>query len=217
MYQTNRDSGRNATAMILIGLGILFLIAQTFRLDFFGALWPAIVMLPGLAFLYFAVRGDKGAVGLAVPGAVITGTGVILFYQNITNHWESWAYVWSLYPVFVGLALTYIGRRTESEGQLKAGQGLIRWGLIAFVGLWIVFELLIFRGGSIFGNYLLPVVLIGAGLYLMLRRSTPEKVKIVYTEPEKPKPTNGHRPTPSEDLQAKIDEALAEPDEPKQN
>jgi hypothetical protein len=213
MNQSTHDAGRTIPALILIGVGVLFLLGQIFSFNFFGAAWPFIVIVPGLAFLYFAFTGGKGTAGLAVPGAIITGTGTILLYQNITNHWESWAYVWTLYPVFVGMALTYIGQKTENHDAHKAGQGLVRWGLIAFAGAWAFFELMIFRGGSLFGNFLLPVLLIGIGVWLLFRQNTTSKRKIYTVDvPDKPKNTNGHRS--SDDLQARIDAALAEPDEP---
>lgn len=213
MNYSTRDSRRTLPAVILIGMGVLFLLGQTFHFDFFGTFWPLFVMIPGFAFLYAAINGDQKTVGLAVPGAVITGTGVILLYQSITNHWESWAYVWSLYPVFVGMALSYIGQKTSKDGTYKAGQGLIRWGLIAFVGLWALFELVIFNGGGIFGSYLLPILLIGVGVWLLFRQNTTSKRKVFV--PEKPKHMNGNHSSYSDDLQKRIDEALAEPDEPK--
>jgi hypothetical protein len=212
MNQSTRDVGRTLPATILISVGVLFLLGQIFSFDFFGTIWPFIVVVPGLAFLYFALRGGNETVGLAVPGAIISGTGAILFYQNITNHWESWAYVWTLYPVFVGMALTYIGQKTENHDTHKTGQGLVRWGLIAFVGAWAFFELIIFNGGSVFGNFLLPTLLIGAGIWLLFRRNATSKRK-VFT-PEKPKHMNGSGSSHSDDLQARIDAALAEPDEP---
>jgi hypothetical protein len=214
MNQSNRDVGRTLPAVILISLGVLFLFGQIFSFNFFGTVWPFLVVIPGLAFLYFAISGGRGTVGLAVPGAIITGTGAILFYQNITNHWESWAYVWTLYPVFVGMALTYIGQRTENPDAHRAGQGLVRWGLIAFVGAWAFFELIIFNGGGALGNFLLPALLIGVGVWLLFRRNTPSRRKVYTVDvPAKPKNTNGHYT--NDDLQAKIDAALAEPDEPK--
>jgi len=213
MNQSNREVGRTLPAVILISLGVLFLLGQIFSFNFFGALWPFMVIIPGLAFLYFAVTGSKGTVGLAVPGAIITGTGAILFYQNITNHWESWAYVWTLYPVFVGMALTYISQRTENAEGHKVGQGLVRWGLIAFIGAWAFFELIIFNGGSALGSFLMPALLIGAGAWLLFRSNSPAKRKVFV--PEKPKHMNGSRSSYSDDLQKRIDEALAEPDEPK--
>src|SRR5687767_10207750 len=101
MSMIQQDRGRTITAVGLIGLGILFLLGQVFGFSLFSVLWPFFVILPGAAFLYGAFTGGKNAAGLAVPGSVITGTGLILLYQSLTNHWESWAYAWTLYPVFV--------------------------------------------------------------------------------------------------------------------
>lgn len=122
----NHNASRNAGAFILIGLGVLFLLAQIFNFSFLGTLWPLIVMLPGLVFLYIALTGGKQSAGFVFPGAIITGTGTILFYQNLTNHWESWAYAWTLYPVFVGMGLVFMGRRTGNEGQYQTGQNMMR-------------------------------------------------------------------------------------------
>lgn len=209
MNQVKRDLGRNVTAIILIGLGALFLLGQWFDFSLFGVFWPLLVLLPGAAFLYFAVISDRGAAGLAVPGAIIGGTGLVLMYQNLTGHWESWAYVWTLYPVFLGMSLSFIGRRTDNPQTARTGEGFIRWGLVAFIGMWALFELFLFGGNRFVGSTLLPLLLIGAGIYLLYRgRST---VPGIY---EKPKvSTNGHRRTPSQDLQTRIDEALREPDD----
>ena len=111
----------------------------------------------------------QGAASLAVPGAIVTGTGAILFYQNVTNHWESWAYAWALYPVFLGLALTFMGERSHNQSAINTGRGFVRWGGIAFVALWALFELVIFAGNRGIGNVLLPAFLIGAGLWMLLR------------------------------------------------
>jgi peptidoglycan/LPS O-acetylase OafA/YrhL len=214
MMNVKQDTSRNAGAYILIGLGVLFLAGQIFNFSFFGALWPLIVMIPGLVFLYFAFNGDKNAAGLVFPGTIITGTGAILFYQNITNHWESWAYVWALYPAFVGLGLIFMGRRTGDRNQEKTGREMVRWSTIAFAGFWALFELIIFGGDRIFGNILLPVVLIGAGLLMLFRRGdrlSAKRKSDDYVE-IKPKRTNGTH-SYSEELQAKIDAALAEPDD----
>ncbi len=211
MNESTRDPGRTLPAVILIGVGVLFLLGQIFSFSFLGAFWPFMVIIPGLAFLYFAVTGRRETAGLAIPGAIITGTGAILLYQNFTGHWESWAYIWTLYPVFIGMALTYVAQKNENRDALKAGQGLVRWGLIAFVGAWAFFELIIFNGGGAFGNFLLPALLIGAGVWLLFRQNTPSKRKVFV--PEKPKHMNGNHS--SDDLQSRIDEALAEPDEPK--
>ncbi len=162
--QISRNKPSGIAAYLLIGLGAFFLIAPSLGFSFFGTLWPFLIILPGAGFLYAAHNGGKNASGLAIPGAVVTGTGAILFYQNITGHWASWAYAWTLYPVFLGLALKYMGQRTGSENEIKAGDGFVRYGLMAFVIFALIFEVLIFNGGR-----LLPFLLIGAGLFMVWR------------------------------------------------
>ena len=205
------NTGRNTTAFALIGLGVAFLIAQITGFSFMGLLWPVFVMIPGVIFLYTALKGDSSKAGLAVPGAMITGTGAILFYQNLTDHWSSWAYIWALYPVFLGLALVFMGRRTDNERSIQTGDGFVKWGLVSFVGLWALFEIFIFGGNSQLVTTLVPLALIAAGIFVLLRGRSSEKTKPIYNG--KPKSSNGHRKTYTDDLQDKIDAALAEEDD----
>jgi hypothetical protein len=185
--------------------------AQLTGIGFLGALWPFFVLGPGAVFLYYAITGDSSKAGLAVPGAMITGTGAILFYQNLTGHWTSWAYIWALYPVFLGLALVFVGRRTHNERTLHTGDGFVKWGLLGFIGLWALFELFIFGGNSQLITVLVPLALIAAGVVLLTRNRTSNKPKSPVAE--KPKNVNGHRESHSETLQKQIDTALSEGDE----
>lgn len=210
-----QDRGRTITAVGLIGLGVLFLLGQVFGFSLFSVLWPFFVILPGAAFLYAAFTGGKKTAGLAVPGSVITGTGAILLYQSLTNHWESWAYAWMLYPVFVGLALSFMSSRFGDENLEKVGRGLVRWGGFAFLGSAAFFELIIQGGGGILGGLAAPVLLILAGAALLFGKGLggARKVKndtYVY-RPTKAKYTVSA--AVNEDLQRKIDAALAEEDE----
>ncbi len=208
------QSGRSGTGLLLIGIGGLFLLSQIFGFSPFGMIWPFFIILPGAIFLYAAYTGDKKKAGFAVPGAIITGTGAILLYQNITDHWASWAYAWTLYPVFLGLALSFMGKRTGETNTYQTGQGFIRWGSIAFIVAAAFFELVVFDHGA-FGNLLLPMVLIGAGAWMLMRGGKPsEKRKVsasVFTG-NGTKAKNGHSPVINERLQQQIDEALAEDD-----
>jgi hypothetical protein len=195
---------------LLIILGGFFLLGQVFRFNFFGSLWPFLIIAPGLAFLYAAINGDKRTVGLAVPGAIITGVGGILLYQNTTGHWESWAYVWILIPVFLGLSLMYMGRRTDNQREIATGRGFVKFGLMAFVGFWLLFEMFIFNGMGGIGRYLIPALLIGVGIYLLWGRRL-QGDNPVFSGPviykRKNVSLNGHDP-----LRKKIDEALDEID-----
>ncbi len=204
------SGGRQATALGLIGLGVLFLVVQNFGFSFMGLLWPLFVLAPGLVFLFAAIRGDRDKAGLIIPGAMVTGTGAILFYQNLTNHWASWAYIWALYPVFFGLAMVFMGRRTGSSEQTSVGDNFVKFGLLGFVGLWAVFELFIFGGNSAVVTTVMPLVLIGAGIFILMRGGDQARIKFGG---RKSKNNNGYHRAERDDLQAKIDAALAEDDD----
>ena len=219
MVQSQRHS---FGAFALIGLGVLFLVGQVFNInvwEIIGFSWPVFVMIPGVIFLGLALVGDSKAAGFAVPGAVITGTGAILWFQNATDNWQSWAYIWALYPVFVGLALMFMGRRQANDKQYTTGRGLVTWGFIAFLSFAAFFELLIFGGSGALTRYLLPAILIGAGGFMLLRGRIAGSEKRKVSDVEFSFSGNGkHKPerqpmTQSERLRQQIDDALAE-DEP---
>jgi hypothetical protein len=220
MNAISQDRGRSITAFSLIGLGVLFLLSQIFGFSLLSILWPLFIIVPGAAFLYFALTGDKKMSGLAVPGTVITGTGLILLFQSITHHWESWAYAWTLYPVFVGMALTFMGTRMEDAGTYKAGRGLVRFGGIAFVVAAAFFELFIFNGGGFLSSLALPLVLMGIGAAMLFGRglggsmSRKSKNDDFAFSGRKSKPKYVVSADVNPDLQRKIDAALAEEDEP---
>lgn len=199
------NTKNSTTGMLLVGVGVFFFLAQIFGFNPFESIWPVFVILPGAAFLYSAYNGDKRKSGLAIPGAVIGGTGVILLYQSLTGHWESWAYAWTLYPVFVGFALRFMGERTGEENTRHTGQELIRWGGTAFIIGAAFFELVVFDHGPL-GNIMLPLLLIGAGAWLLMRgnkqgASGKRKIDVPLYRSAKAK---------NDRLQQQIDEALAE-------
>lgn len=167
----SQDTGRAIAGVGLIAVGGMFLFAQVTGINFLGVAWPLLVLIPGLVFLVIALRSDnEETAGLIFPGIVVTGTGVILSYQNMTNHWESWAYIWTLYPVFVGMAMRFVGYRTQNPEVARVGKVMMLVGTTAFVGLAALFELFIFNGGSIgIIAPLIPVVMIGAGVFLLVR------------------------------------------------
>ena len=207
---TAEREGRPVLAIGLIALGVLVFMGQLTGFGgMFSTFWPLFVAIPGLAFLYFAYTGDKKTAGLAVPGTVITGTGLILFYQNITGHWQSWAYVWTLYPLFVGLALRFMAQRTGDEGTQKASGVLMRIGAVGFIIGAVVFELMLFNHGGIFGNLALPIVLIAIGGFMLFanKKSGYSGKHYAGNFYRNGKYKNSDR------LQQQIDEALAEDDE----
>ena len=155
-----------AFGLILLLVGAFFLAAQFFpeirdivRIDY---AWPLWVVGVGMVFLVMAVA--VRAPGLAVPASIIAGIGGILYYQNATGAWESWAYAWTLIPGFVGVGVFIMnlleGRFSQA---FREGIGPILVSLIMF-GLFSSF-----LGGPTAFNQLWPLLLIGLGLWIMLR------------------------------------------------
>jgi len=171
--KTNRS---NSSALIggslLIAFGLLAALQQLFRDVFTWSLvWPIIVIVFGGMFFAGMFAGGRGVSGLAVPGSIITGIGLLLFYQNLTGHWESWSYGWTLIVLFVGVGIYIMGLYAGDAGQKAAGQSVMRVGFILFVIFGAFFEL-IFSGGSALGmsNLLFPILLIVLGAYLIVTR-----------------------------------------------
>lgn len=181
MDQDNRNVLRVVGGVALVVLGALFLLFQALSVNIWGIAWPLFIIVPGLLFFVGMVAGGRGAGGLAIPGSIVTVTGLLLFYQNALNQWQSWAYAWALiWPTAVGIGLLIQGVWSDRPTSIRSGRNLIRLGLIIFaVGL-VFFELVIGIGGwDIFGlrraGYIWPLLLIGAGLYLLLRYGRPRR------------------------------------------
>jgi hypothetical protein len=221
MYQNRRDNSRSLGAIILIVLGVVFLLGQIFNfdvLDVFGSTgigWPMFVILPGLIMLGVAVFSS--AAFMAIPGAIVTGTGLILWFQSATDRFETWSYLWALYPVFVGLALIYVGTRTGNAGQVQGGRRAVTVGVI-LTAVFAVFMEGIFTGAfdSIF-EYIVPILLIGGGAFLLLRRD--RRAPVAEKPKNQPVYARGKAKNDTDispRLRQQIDEALAadDPTEP---
>ena len=170
---SQRNTGSLIGGGLLIVFGILALLSQLFRnLNFWNTFWPFIVMGIGAMFFIGMFAGGKSVSGLAIPGSIITTIGLMLFYQNITNHWESWSYGWTVILMSVGLGIFIMGVWGQNNSQRSAGLRVMRIGLILFIIFGAFFEL-IFTSGMPFGlrSIIFPVALILLGLYLVLSRS----------------------------------------------
>lgn len=164
--------------IILILLGVFFFLLQFFPglADLFNLSqqWPLIIIGAGVLFLLGALIGNPP---LAVPGMIISGTGMILNYQNASGDWASWSYIWSLYPIFVGLGIILMNTLQGNWRQgLREGGALV---LIGFV-LFVVFAGF-FSGLGIIGQFW-PILIIVAGLWLLWKsrpsaKSSVEKEK----------------------------------------
>src|ERR1700738_2960200 len=120
---------------LLVLIGAIWLVGQFVRIDIGHYGWPFFVIAPGVVILFLALtaRGALGE-GLAILGSIITVTGLILLYQNATDHFESWAYAWALiFPGAVGLGMILYGLTASRPGNVRAGTRLIGIALVLFL------------------------------------------------------------------------------------
>jgi len=114
-----------------------------------------------------------GAPGMAVPAAIVAGLGGIFYYQEMANDYQSWSYMWTLIPGFVGVGSVLAGLLGDSAAHnVKHGLNL----MVVSAVLFLVFSSL-FGGWELLGNFgpailliLLGIWVLGSGLYRTLRR-----------------------------------------------
>lgn len=180
MGSSQHSPTRTVGAGILIGIGLMFLVTQLLDInlwEMFSEPWPMFIVIPGVVMLFIGIFGDKKAAGLVMPGMIVSGTGLILGFQNTFNYYESWAYMWALYPIFTGIGLILLGNRTDSAGTAEKGRLTLRGGLVMFAIFGAMFELFIFNDGDSgrgdLMRLLIPVVLIVAGAIMLFGRGRP--------------------------------------------
>ena len=158
MFASNRAA--TVTAVLLIGLGILFLAINLLGLDF-SRIWPIIFLIIAAGFylpVFFAPVAREGLAALFIPGTIM-----LLGYTE----------------VFADCGCCACDSRLaagRSGGVLWLECRAGGWGMgFTSVGLWMalisvaVFGLLAMLFGSrVFGT-LGPIILIGAGVLLLIR------------------------------------------------
>ena len=168
MDKSKRTSIVGGAILILVG-ALLFAgqVLPDFMPDFWRIFsWPWIIVGIGLVLAILgAVTGEPG---MAVPATIVTGLGGIFLYQITFNDFQSWSYIWTLIPGFVGLGIVLMSL-LGGEASLKDGTTLM---FISFIMLAVF--------GSFFGAIGLagrywPVLLILLGVVLMVRTFLPKK------------------------------------------
>lgn len=167
MNASQRKSITSGILLVLIGLAFLAVQLIPGIRTWIEAqyAWPMNVMLVALGLVVIGVL--TGEADMLVPASIVGGIGGILFLQNSgVLTWESWAYVWTLIPGFVGLGILLAGLIKWKKKQIFEG---LQTMLVSTV-LFLVFGSLI---GDAFGYFpfstYLPVLLIALGVFLFVR------------------------------------------------
>lgn len=163
----SRTRSSAAWGVLLILLGLVFLSYQLMPnlWDWLNIEvgWPLIVIGVGVFLFIFGLL--VGAPGMSIPACIVGGIGALLYWQNATGNWASWAYVWTLIPGFVGIGIILNGLLggDKLRDALEGGG----WLLIISLILFAVFGSTL-GGVNILGPYW-PALLILAGLLILAR------------------------------------------------
>jgi hypothetical protein len=169
----NRNTGALIGGAILIGFGLLALLSNLFSgFHFWNYLWPLIIIAIGGLFFVGMFAGGKSVAGLAIPGSILGVVGIMMLFQNLTSHWESWAYGWTVILIAVGLGVFIMGLYTGDDYRKRSGLRVMKVGAILFIIFGGFFEMLFstFRLNGL-AQYLFPALLILLGLYLVISRA----------------------------------------------
>ncbi len=166
------NTGGLVGGSILIGVGVLLLVAQFFNFTAWGSLWPFVIIGVGGLFFVGMFVGGKSAAGFAIPGSIVGVIGLTLLFQNLTGRWNSWAYGWTIILMSVGLGLLIMGYWGDNARQRQSGWRVLQVGFVLFVIFGAFFEL-VFSGFGGTGPWqaFFPVLMILVGLYLVLKRT----------------------------------------------
>ena len=164
------EQWRIVLGVVLIALGVFFLLGQMLDLDIWAFGWPIFVLLPGMILLAISITaGGKVGEPLAIGGSLLTVLGLLFFYQNTTNHWESWAYAWALVaPTSIGLGQMLYGTVKDQDALVKSGKQLVLIGGAIFLCGFVFFELIIGISGLGLSSFGWSLLLIGLGAILIL-------------------------------------------------
>lgn len=140
-----RDRRGPATlaGIVLILLGAGALVLREWGIDpierIAEAGWPLFVILPGLALAAMAVvPAPPRGVGFAIAGSIVTSIGLLLWWQEQNDRYETWAYAWALIgPGAAGLGLFVYGALTNSGELARKGIRLMAIaGALFLMGAW---------------------------------------------------------------------------------
>lgn len=158
---------RQITGIVLIVLGLLFVFGGGINIG--EVAWPLFVIIPGLVLLTIAFMGKREAAGLAIPGSIVTTIGLILLVLNITDYWQAWSYCWALIVAGAGFGNFIHGALTKNPDKERDGLKAVYTGLVMFAAFGAFFEFIIWGSIGPLLRWVLPLALVAAGVYLLLR------------------------------------------------
>ena len=134
-------------------------------------LWPLEVLAVAMGFLLASIY--MRSIWLLLPAILVGANGVVFQFCALTGLWESWAVLWTIEPLSLGLAFLIINLRQRSRGLFVAGVILCAVAGIGLIGMTAIFPRWILI------NALGPAILLIVGILMLVsslvrRPATPE-------------------------------------------
>ena len=154
--------------LILIGLALVIIqwVPELHIWANWTESWPLLIV--GVGALVGIIGIASATPDSLIATGVLAGLGLLLYWQNMTGDWGSWAYAWALIPGFAGAGMLLAGLY-----RLVLGHE-IRRTLIDGVSNLIVSFLLFsifgsFLGGPDYLQQIWPASIIVLGLWILFR------------------------------------------------
>lgn len=145
---------------ILATGGILFYASLLDAWDAWEWLWPIEVLAVALGFLFAAIY--MRVIWLLIPAIVIGANGLVFQFCAVTDFWESWAVLWAVEPLSVGLAFLIVNLKARSNSLFIAGAILCAVAALGMIGMSALFP------GWILISALGPATLLFVGFLLLI-------------------------------------------------
>lgn len=142
--------------VLVTGLILLFA-SLTGYWEIWSVAWVLEILGLALGFIMAAIF--MRVPGLAIPAFIIGTNGMMLAFCAITGLWQSWAILWPIEFLAVGLGLLVLGIANQSAGVKTAASVLLT---IAGGGFFITAFLSVFNDNSIM-KFAVPVMLLVTG------------------------------------------------------
>jgi hypothetical protein len=123
-------------------------------------MWPVEVLAVALAFLLAAIY--MRVIWLLIPAIIVGATGLVLQFCAVTSFWESWAVLWTVEPLSLGLAFLVVNLKARSKGLFVAGAILCVVAAFGMMGMSALFP------GRILVSALGPATLLFVGFLLLV-------------------------------------------------
>lgn len=173
------------SGIVLVLTGSLFLADQLLDFRVMEVYWPLLIVLFGLFFIFSMLISGKRGAGLAIPGAVITTLGVLLFIQNMFNLWITWTYAWALLVVATGVGMLIMNGYLKRGGLRRASAVVIGIGLVQFVVFGLLFEVILnLSGTNLQSGIFLGIGLVLLGLFVVFSRTLFKQRPQIPLQPE---------------------------------